>query len=493
MGPVRSHAGRFRMVAVRSKNMGPIIGTTVGRRGGATVTPDLVVAGAGGGLVAAARAGALGVRVLVVEAATAYARGNNTSMSTAMVPGAGTRWQEAAGIDDGPATFVADLMAKTGGQADPVLADALAAVSARLVTWLADDAGLPMELATDFSYPGHSRLRCHTVPGRTGARLLARLVEVCDATDGVDLLVPARLVDVDTGTDGAVRAVRLEYPDGSTEDVDCGAVLLATNGFGADRQLVERWIPEIAGGAYHGSAESRGDALRIGRRLGAATDYLDAYQGHAALAVPQSTLVGWATVMHGAVLVNDDGRRFGDETSGYSEYAARVLAQPGGSAVLVFDRRVHDACLPFDDFRATVDSGAVHWADDAGELARRFGLDPAGLVTTLEAAHRCADAGATDAFGRTAWEAPLQPPLAGVRVTGALFHTQGGLKVDEHARVVRPGGAPVPGLYASGGAANGISGHGAAGYLAGNGLLPALGLALLAAEDVAGVGGATER
>ncbi len=47
-------------------------------------------------------------------------------------------------------------------------------------------------------------------------------------------------------------------------------------------------------------------------------------------------------------------------------------------------------------------------------------------------------------------------------------------------------GAPIPGLYASGGAAAGISGHGAAGYLAGNGLLPAFGLALLAAEHLSG-------
>ena len=67
----------------------------------------------------------------------------------------------------------------------------------------------------------------------------------------------------------------------------------------------------------------------------------------------------------------------------------------------------------------------------------------------------------------------------------ALFHTQGGLVVDGSARVLRPDGTPIEGLYASGGAAAGISGHGAAGYLAGNGLLPALGLAFLAAEDVA--------
>jgi fumarate reductase flavoprotein subunit len=68
-------------------------------------------------------------------------------------------------------------------------------------------------------------------------------------------------------------------------------------------------------------------------------------------------------------------------------------------------------------------------------------------------------------------------------VTPALFHTQGGLVVDEHARVLA-GGVPVPGLYASGGAAIGISGHGAGGYLAGNGLITALGLAFLAAEHV---------
>jgi fumarate reductase flavoprotein subunit len=66
-----------------------------------------------------------------------------------------------------------------------------------------------------------------------------------------------------------------------------------------------------------------------------------------------------------------------------------------------------------------------------------------------------------------------------------LFHTQGGLLVDEHAAVVDTQDRPIPGLYAAGGAAASISGHGAAGYLPGNGLLPAFGLAYLAATDVA--------
>jgi fumarate reductase flavoprotein subunit len=70
-----------------------------------------------------------------------------------------------------------------------------------------------------------------------------------------------------------------------------------------------------------------------------------------------------------------------------------------------------------------------------------------------------------------------------------LFHTQGGLLVDGHARVVTPADEPIRGLYASGGAAAGISGHGAGGYLAGNGLLPAFGLAFLAAEHIAASSG----
>ncbi|MBA2449742.1 MAG: FAD-binding protein [Chloroflexi bacterium] len=66
-----------------------------------------------------------------------------------------------------------------------------------------------------------------------------------------------------------------------------------------------------------------------------------------------------------------------------------------------------------------------------------------------------------------------------------MFHTQGGLRVDPRARVLRPDGVPIPNLYAGGGSAAGISGHGAAGYLSGNGLLAALGLGKLAGDHAA--------
>jgi fumarate reductase flavoprotein subunit len=446
--------------------------------------PDLVVAGAGGGLVAALRAAQLGLDVLVVEASEHYRQGNNTSMSTAMIPGAGSRWQREAGIADSPELFLADVRKKTRGEADEALALALGTVSARLVEWLADDLDLPLQLVTDFHYPGHSVDRCHTVEGRHGSVLLRHLVNKVRESDRITMLVPARLIDVEVDGASGCTAV-IEEADGTVIHVETGAVLLATNGYGADRGMVQTHLPEIAAAVYHGSEASRGDALRIGTHLGAESAFLDGYQGHAALAKRGATLVGWSTIMRGGMMVNLSGHRFGDETTGYSEYAAQLAAQEGAEGWLVFDKRIHDDSLVFTDFQQTVESGALVWGETLTDLAASMGVDPEVLREETDSLAAVAAGTGSDRFGRTSVEAPLSPPFVAVRVVPALFHTQGGLVVDGHARVLRPDRTPIPGLYASGGAAEGISGHGAAGYLAGNGLLPALGLAFLAAEHAA--------
>ncbi|WP_459548477.1 FAD-dependent oxidoreductase [Nocardia sp. X0981] len=443
---------------------------------------DLVVAGAGGGLVAALRAAELGSNVLVIDADEHFQRGNNTSMCTAMIPAAGTRWQEIAGVSDSPDRFLADIDRKTGGTADRRVARALAEASAPLVTWLADAQELDLELVTDFRYPGHTADRCHSIPGRHGSRLLRHLVHRARVHPRIELIAPMSLRAVHTH-EGRVSGVEIATPDGNTEHLTTPAVLLATNGFGADRELVRRWIPEIADAHYHGGQFSRGDALRIGRALGADSAYLDAYQGHAALSARSQTLIGWATVVHGGLIVNTEGRRFAPETTGYSEFAAILAAQPGGTGWIVIDEHIEQLCSVFDDFRAVAESGSLVRAATATELAERIGVPVETLDDELAAARRAATGAEPDRQGRTDTRHPLTAPYIAIAVTPALFHTQGGLVVDEHARVLA-GGTPIPGLYASGGAAIGISGHGAGGYLAGNGLITALGLAFLAAEHV---------
>lgn len=448
---------------------------------------DLVVAGAGGGLAGALRAAELGLDVLVVEAHPHFLRGNNTAMSTAMIPGAGSRFQRAAGIEDSPGQFVDDIHRKTSSSAEPTIARALAEVSAPLVEWLADHVGLPLELPTDFHYPGHSEPRVHSIPGRHGAALLRHLADQVTGDERIDLLMPARLAEVYPNPRGPGRGAVVQTPDGKRETITTDAILLATNGYAADPEQVQAHAPEIADAAYHGSEYSTGDALRIGASLGAASGYLDAYQGHAALSASARALVTWTTVMHGAVLVDTAGRRFGDETIGYSEYAARLAARPGSSGWLVFDERIHHLSLAFTDYRQVADTGALRSAGSIDELATVIGVDGSILRAELDEAELVASgARPADRFGRADFAGPLRPPYSAVRVVPALFHSQGGLLVDRHARVRDGADRPVPGVYAAGGAAASISGHGAAGYLAGNGLLPALGLAYLAATHLAG-------
>jgi fumarate reductase flavoprotein subunit len=447
---------------------------------------DVIVAGAGAaGFAAALRAAQQGASVLLAEGSATYEHGSNTSMSTSMIPAGGSRWQQVLGIEDSPETFREDIRRKTKGTADATVLHALTDVAPDLVAWLTDRCDVPLELVTEFRYPGHSTDRCHAVADRSGRTLLRHLSGALERLPQATFVAPLRLDDV-LVDGGAVVGARMTTPDGGVEQIRSrSGVVLATNGYGADPELVRRFAPEISEGVYHGGDGSRGDALRIGEKLGAGTAQLDAYQGHGALATPHNVLLTWATVMHGGLVVNSDGQRFDDETIGYSEYGARVLAQPGRIAWVVFDQRIHDACQPFRDYQDLLAQGAVRWSDDADGLAELLGAPGDVLTRTLAEAESAARGLSQDPFGRTDFAAPLQAPYAAVKVTGALFHTQGGLLVDADARVLTPELAPIPGLYAAGGAAVGMSGSGSAGYLAGNGLLAALGLGYLAGDHAA--------
>jgi len=448
-----------------------------------TAGVDVVVAGAGGaGLVAALRAARAGASVAVFEVSESFRRGNNTSMSTAMIPAAGSRWQKEAGIPDSAEIFKADIERKTKGHADPVTVGALVDVAPKLVEWLADEVGLPLELVTDFVYPGHTHPRQHSLPDRAGASLLGHLLARIEQSPAIDLISPMRLRSVEVDGSGVVAAI-LEDPSGTTEAVQTASVVLATGGFGANPRLVSEYIPEISGGLYYGGDGCSGDALLIGQELDASTGFLDAYQGHGSVAVPHNVLVTWATVMHGAVIVNSAARRFDDETTGYSEFARRVLDEPGGVAWLLLDQRIDELCRPFKDYQDLLEQGGVRWATGLDELSSATGLPEGALSETLLEVQRLSEASEPDRFGRDSFS-ELTWPIGWVRITGALFHTQGGLLVDRHARVQRDG-RPLLGLYAAGGAAAGISGHGAAGYLAGNGLLAALGLGFIAGDHAA--------
>lgn len=449
------------------------------------VTADVVVIGAGAcGLVAALRASEAGADVIVLERdASPF---GSTSMSSGFVPAAGTRFQNAIGVDDDtPERFAADIGKKSNNKADPRLTALASHTIGTAVEWLADEYGVDWIVLDEFLYPGHSRHRMHAVPEKTGAALLARLLAATEAA-GIPIVTGACATRLYRNADRHFTAVGIERPNGDRETIGARAVILACNGYGGNRTLVRKHIPEIADGLYYGHAGNTGDALLWGEAMGADIRHLSGYQGHGSLAHPHGILISWAVMTEGGFQVNQEGRRFSNESDGYSEQAARVLAQPGGIAWNIYDRRIHEFALSFPDYQEAEKANTVRTAPDIAGLAAVTKLPIDALGETIENVAGFQSGAVSDPFGRDFTTKPaLQPPFCAVKVTGALFHTQGGLMISETARVLDQHGVAFHNLYAGGGAACGVSGPEAPGYLSGNGLLTAIAFGFIAGSKAA--------
>ena len=424
----------------------------------------VVVVGAGAcGLTAALAARDAGADVLLLERDPHPA--GSTALSSGFIPAAPTRFQRGHDPDTAE-RMAADIQRKNRDGADARIVRALCRASGPAIEWLADSHGVPFELVEGFLYPGHSASRMHAVPEKTGAALMGHLL---NAARDIDLLTSARVTEV------KADSLKVERPDGSSEQVEFDALVLACSGFGGNRAMVREHLPEIADALYFGHAGNQGDAVRWGRELGAAVADMTAYQGHGSVATPHGILITWALMTEGGIQVNERGERFHNEHAGYSEACLPVLRQPGGVAWCVYDERLHRLGMTFPDYQEAFRAGAV-----------KTDATFPSLEKTLREVRELAATAGQDRFGRSFKGKPaLAPPCYAIKVTGALFHTQGGLVVNERAEVLDRNGTPLPNLYAGGGAARGLSGSQVWGYLSGNGLLSAVALGRIAGENAA--------
>lgn len=420
---------------------------------------DVIVVGAGGaGLAAAHMAARAGARVLVVEAGDKA--GGSTALSGGVFYAAGTSLQRRAGIEDTPEALYRYYLHINQYKLDPALVRRLCHDATPAFEWL-------VGLGVDFP---EENLYCSGVDKiRRGHRARGHGAEIAEVLEGslsglaLDMALRSRVQEL-LVEDGRVAGILVEG-----DRVTAGAVVLATGGFGANRQLLAELYPTAAAQGelswYIGSAHSQGDGIRIGRRLGAGITRPD--RG-LLLMTP-----GWEKELETylppwLIHVTHEGRRFVDESCEYSILSELLNEQTARECFAIFDeaarREARSITAPnwsADRLAHFAACGQIAQADRLEDLAAQLGIDAATLATTVAAANRAAETGRDAHFFKPAEHLkPIAtPPFYGARIRPAIVCWTGtGLRIDPEARVLDQADRPIAGLYAAGETTGGMFG-----------------------------------
>jgi fumarate reductase flavoprotein subunit len=421
----------------------------------------IVIGGGGAGMCAALEAHDAGARVLLVEAAEKL--GGSTALSGGVYYAAGTSVQRAAGVDGDKADAMFEYaMTLNQWRVDPAIVRRLSDGAAPGVEWLLS---LGVEFRPQALYKSgvESIPRGHQAHG-SGAGIAA----------GLERAVRARSIEVALGNrveallfrDGAVRGVRARG-----EDASAASVVLASGGFGHSAELLARHYPEATAAgdwAWCISAPTCvGDGLRMSEQVGASIGgenrglLLTTPGFHKQLEV---YVPGWI------VYVNCQGRRFVDETAAYAVMAG-VIKEQGGKCFAVFDEASRAQAKPAPEFADAFASGVLplNWvadvlaqqieqrkilrADSLEELAKKAGIAPGSLVSTVTRYNADCAAGRDSAF----FKSPKQlrpvatPPYYAAEIRPAIIClTSCGPRITPDTRVLDQNERVIPGLFAAG-------------------------------------------
>ncbi len=463
---------------------------------------DVVIIGAGGaGMTAAITAADAGANVIVLESQPAV--GGNSVKSTGGMNAAKTADQdenefgEEAGVEktltaaaenwadneaitalaakvqeqwdaykadpqgyfDSTELFALDTLIGGKGINDPELVNTLVNNSADAIEWLRTQG---IDLTNVASFGGASVKRIHRPVDEegkvvsVGAYTVPRLEQACEERDNLLLLTDTTATKILTDDEGNAAGVEAEGKAGNKVVVSCGAVILATGGFGANLDMVVQYKPELAGFMTTNAAGIQGQGIAMAEELGAATVDMEQIQIHPTVQFDTASLITEGLRGDGAILVNANGERFIDEVGTRDVVSAAEIAQPDSYSWLVVDQKMVDASSVIQGY---IKKGFMLSGDTYEALADELGIPADAFAATMETWNGyVADKNDPD-FGRTSFAAPLDTaPFYAVKVTAGIHHTMGGLKIDTETHVLNADGEIIPGLFAAGEVTGGVHG-----------------------------------
>lgn len=415
---------------------------------------DIVIVGAGGaGLCAAVEAASLSRSIIVLEKEGII--GGNTNYSTGGINAAETSVQKGLGIEDSKDLFYDDTMKGGHYLNDPSLVRSFVDNGPLTIDWLI---GLGTDLSDVGLMGGSSVKRTHRPKGGTaiGPHLM-KVLKDASASKNVEIRTNNKVTGLLTEGE-RVCGVKVENKDGSTYKIRSKAVIIATGGFGANLDMVTRYCPSLKGFPTLNHKGATGDAFTWVEAVGGSTIQLEQIQIHPTSEYVNHILITEAVRGNGAILVNQEGRRFVDEMQTRDVVSDAILSQTGGMAYLVFDEQVRKSLASIETY---YNQGVLKTATSIEGLAAEISMSPTSLSETMARYTKMQQNGCDEDFGRaaSAMTAPLNvAPYYAVGVTPAIHHTMGGIKVDKDMHVLRSDGTAVPGLYAAGEVTGGLHG-----------------------------------
>ena len=417
---------------------------------------DVVIVGAGGaGLTAASMACENGAKVIVVEKMPIV--GGNSLKATGGMNAAGTKFQEALGIDDsGVEEFITDTINGGHDLNDPDLVRTMAENSSDAVDWLETiGAALPKVEATGGTV--HKYLHEPEDGSAVGSFLVDKLNTHCEEL-GIDVMLNTTATQI-LEEDGKVTGILANDAE-HNYTINAKAVVLATGGFGANFDLMTQYDPSLENAVTTNHAGATGDGIIMAQEIGADTVDMEQIQLHPTVYQETGLLVSESVRSMGGILVNSEGKRFTNDMSTRDAVSAAELEQPGAYAYIIFDQRIVNDLKSCEKY---IKNGLTVQADTYEELAALMELDEeaqANFVQTMETWNAAVAAGEDAEFGRNnGMDGDLSTaPFYAIKIAPGIHHTMGGVKINTDAQVINTEGEPIEGLYAAGETTGGVHG-----------------------------------
>lgn len=436
---------------------------------------DVVIAGAGAaGLTAAVMAQkASAGRILVLEkepligGTSVLCEGNWSASCTSI--------QADLGIKDTDDAFFQDIMRAGDDKSDPDVVWALIRSGRTALEWLVSQGVTPYTVSVN---SGLSVRRAHCFLPFEVINFLRRRAESLGVSIRTGSEV-TKLIRAETSEKG-IWGIEVKQAGKTWKIQARRAVILATGGFGRNREMVARYAPKLLNAPCLTAPGSTGDGIRMAAEVGANLRDMDnLHAAYAFLSHPESINAMTHIFYGGAVAVNKLGRRFVDESLDYTTIASKAIEQPDAATFLVFDERVR---LQQMKSRAVdrlifspIDKGlSVHGlasAETLKDAAAAAGLPVEDFITEIEKYNNEISAlGREASFGRSSLffgigkVIPLEvPPFYILSVVPAFLGTYCGIAISPKAEALDANGRPIPRLYAAGEVIGGLHGRGSIG------------------------------